>query len=123
MTQDLPDVGPWAREKLNGLRAHLSAYMKILSKHAPLKTVYVDAFAAAGRAVVRKKEHDDATIHLDLGDEARDKDSREVIDGSPRVALEIDPPFDQYVFIEMDERRLSELRGLETEYRGPEQVR
>lgn len=98
MTRDLPEVGPWAREKLNGLRAYLSAYTTILNKHAPLKTVYVDAFAAAGRAVVRTNEHDDPTIHLDLGDEARDEDSREVIDGSPRVALEIEPPFEQYVF-------------------------
>jgi three-Cys-motif partner protein len=116
MTQDLPEVGPWAREKLAGLRAYLSAYMTILSKHAPLKTVYVDAFAAAGRAVVRKKEHDDPTIHLDLGDEARDEDSREVIDGSPRIALEIEPPFEQYVFIETDERRLAELKELESQY-------
>jgi len=99
MTEDLPEVGPWAREKLAGLRAYLSAYMTILSKHAPLRTVYVDAFAASGRAVVRKKDHDDPTIHLDLGEEARDEESRRVIDGSPRVALEIDPPFEQYVFI------------------------
>ncbi len=116
MTQELPEVGPWAREKLAGLRAYLSAYMTILSKHAPLRTVYVDAFAAAGRALVRKKEHDDPTIHLDLGDEARDDDSREVIDGSARVALEIEPPFEQYVFIETDERRLAQLKELEAQY-------
>jgi len=116
MTQDLPEVGPWAREKLHGLRAYLSAYMKILSKRASLRTVYVDAFAAAGRAVVRKKEHEDPTIHLDLGDEARDEDSREVIDGSPRVALEIEPSFEQYVFIETDERRLAQLKELEAQY-------
>lgn len=64
MSKDLPEVGPWAREKLNGLRAYLSAYTRILSKHAPLKTVYVDAFTAAGRAVVRKRDHEDPTIHL-----------------------------------------------------------
>ena len=116
MTQDLPEVGPWAREKLDGLRAYLSAYMKILSKRASLRTVYVDAFAAAGRAVLRKRDHDDPTIHLDLGDAARDEDSREVIDGSPRIALEIEPPFEQYVFIEADERRLAELKELEAQY-------
>jgi three-Cys-motif partner protein len=116
MTQDLPEVGPWAREKLNGLRAYMSAYMKILSKRASLRTVYVDAFAAAGRAVVRKKEHEDPTIHLDLGEEARDEDSREVLDGSPRVALEIEPPFEQYVVIEADKRRLAELKDLEAQY-------
>jgi three-Cys-motif partner protein len=116
MTKDLPEVGPWAREKLDRLRAYLSAYMKILSHQASLRTVYVDAFAASGRAVVRKKEHDDPTIHLELGDEARDQDSRQVIDGSPRVALGIEPPFEQYVFIESDERRLAELKALEMLY-------
>lgn len=116
MTQDLPEVGPWASEKLERLQAYLSAYVRILSNRAALKTVYVDAFAASGRAVVRKKEHDDPTIHLDLGEEARDEDSREVIDGSPRVALKIEPPFDQYVFIESDERRLAELRELQALY-------
>jgi three-Cys-motif partner protein len=118
MSGDLPEVGPWAREKLEGLEDYLSAYMTILSKHAPLKTVYVDAFAAGGRAVVRQQDHDDPTIHLDLGDEAREGDAREVIDGSPQVALDINPPFNQYVFIEMDERRLADLRKLEVAYKG-----
>ncbi len=30
----------------------------------------------------------------------------------------MEPPFDHYVFIEMDERRLAELRNLETENKG-----
>jgi three-Cys-motif partner protein len=123
MSEELPEVGPWAREKLGGLRAYLSAYMMILSKHRSLRTVYVDAFAAAGRAVVRKREHDDPTLHLDLGEEARDGDAREVIDGSPRVALEVEPPFEQYVFIEEDERRLTELKALEAEYGGRRKIR
>lgn len=123
MSEELPEVGPWAREKLGGLRAYLSAYMTILSKHRPLRTVYVDAFAAAGRAVVRKPGRDEPTIQLDLGEEARDEDVREVISGSPRVALEIEPPFEQYVFIEADERRLGELNALEAEYGGKRKIR
>jgi three-Cys-motif partner protein len=122
MNADLPEVGPWAREKLTGLRKYLSAYVAILSRHPPLKTVYVDAFAAAGRAVVRHRDRDDSTIHLELGDEACDEDALEVIDGSPIVALELEPPFDQYVFIETDERRLSELAGLEEKYRGRRKI-
>jgi len=122
MSEELPEVGPWAREKLGGLRAYLSAYMKILSRQRSLRTVYVDAFAAAGRAVVRKSEQDDPTLQLDLGDVALDVDAREVIDGSPRVALEIEPPFDQYVFIEADDQRLAELKALEEEYAGRRKI-
>lgn len=118
MTIDLPEVGPWAREKLAGLRDYLAAYMKILGKRPALKTVYVDAFAAAGRAVVRRRDRDDPTILLDLGAAARGVELREVIDGSPGVALAVEPSFDQYVFIETDERRRSALEGLASQYRG-----
>lgn len=120
MTVDLPKVGPWAQEKLARLRDYLTAYMKILGKHPELRTAYVDAFAAAGRSVLRRRDEADPTIHLDLGDE--DRDALEVIDGSPRVALAVDPPFDQYVFIETDERRRSSLEGLASLYGGQRNI-
>ncbi len=46
-----------------------------------------------------------------------------MIDGSPRVALGIEPPFSQYVFVERDPVRASALRRLETEFRGRRNVR
>ena len=42
----------------------------------------------------------------------------EYIGGSPRVALELKHPFTDYVFIEVDERRIDHLRNLEREFRG-----
>ncbi len=122
MTADLPEVGPWAREKLAGLRDYLVAYMTILGKRPALKTVYVDAFAAAGQALVRRRGRDDPTMPLDLGDQAEDADAREVIDGSPRVALAVEPPFDQYVFIETDEGRRSSLEELASLYGGQRNI-
>ncbi len=119
MAEDLPEVGPWAREKLDRLGKYLAAYTKILSRQRGLKYVYVDAFAAAGRAVVRRKSaDDDATVALDLGLPTEDVETREVLDGSPRVALNVDPPFTRYVFIDTDPEHLAHLAKLEAEYQA-----
>ncbi|MCC6336592.1 MAG: three-Cys-motif partner protein TcmP [Myxococcales bacterium] len=114
---DLPEVGPWARDKLDRLRSYLSAYTTILSKQAWAKTVYIDAFAAAGRAALRATEPDEQA-KLPIVD-----DAQALLDGSPRVALDIEPPFNQYVFIEQSPARLALLRELEREYAGRRQIR
>jgi three-Cys-motif partner protein len=51
---DIPTVGPWAREKLEALGRYLDFYTKVL-KNQTWRTVYVDAFAGGGRAVVRRE--------------------------------------------------------------------
>jgi three-Cys-motif partner protein len=118
---DLPEVGPWAREKLDRLRAYLGAYTIILSKQRWAKSVYVDAFAAAGRAAVRSRpKAKSANLPLLDWSSIGDSEAREVIDGSPRVALSVDPPFNYYVFIERDPERLKLLHGLREEFKGRE---
>ncbi|WP_242342706.1 three-Cys-motif partner protein TcmP [Anaeromyxobacter terrae] len=114
---DIPEVGPWASQKLEGLGKYVAAYTKILSRQQALKYVYVDAFAAAGRAVIRRKvADDDVTVALDLGLPRADTETRQVIDGSPRVALNVEPPFTHYVFVEADPDRLAQLESLKIEY-------
>jgi three-Cys-motif partner protein len=114
---ELPEVGRWAQDKLDRLRAYLCEYTKILSKQAWAKTVYIDAFAAAGRAALRPTEPA-AQKKLSIVD-----DAQAVIDGSPRVALDVEPSFNQYVFIEQNAERLRHLRELEQEYAGRRQIR
>ena len=48
----LPEVGPWAKEKLDALARYLDFYTKVL-KNQPWHTVYLDAYAGGGRAIVR----------------------------------------------------------------------
>ena len=43
-----PEVGPWAKDKLDALARYLDYYTKVL-KNGPWRTVYVDAFAGGGR--------------------------------------------------------------------------
>ena len=120
---DLPDVGPWAREKLECLRKYLHAYTTILSNQKRwLKGYfYIDAFAGPGTLKIRQQQTDDPgqKLLLEVSDHGRqDADKAEYISGSPGVALELEKPFTDYVFIEVDSQRLKQLKGLEEKYEG-----
>lgn len=115
-------VGPWAKEKLDALARYLDFYTKVL-KNQPWRTIYVDAFAGGGRAVVRVEPGLDAAVALPLLDEQEvDAEQRELIDGSPRVALDVANPFSRYVFIEPDRARGEELDAVKLEYGAARQI-
>ncbi len=121
--EDPPDVGPWATEQLECLRKYLHAYTTILSKQRFEGYFYIDAFAGPGTLRVRRQEERDAAQELLLGFSAhveQDSGTEEYIGGSPRVALELEKPFTDYVFIEIDESRRSQLRSLKQGYRKSE---
>lgn len=113
-------VGPWAREKLAALGAYLDFYTKVLKNqgHWVRSTTYVDAFAGAGRARLRRRVNTPAAEDLlaALEPPPVDVDAEEYIRGSPRVALDIANPFSRYVFIERDAGRATELEQLRQEY-------
>jgi three-Cys-motif partner protein len=126
MSDELPEVGPWARDKLDRLRKYLRAYTAVLSKQSWVSGyVYVDAFAGSGRASVRgNNDLDRSNTMLDLGQEFRgDQEARQVLDGSPKVALDVEPPFTQYLFLERDQKRLAILQSLEREYENRRKIR
>jgi len=111
---DLPEVGPWAREKLDALARYLDFYTKVL-KNQPWRTVYLDAYAGGGRAVVRADGRA-AFGSPGLFDEVPiDAEAQELIDGSPRVALGIANPFNRYVFVDPNPDRAAELEALKKE--------
>ena len=83
-THRLDSVGPWSEVKIEIIRKYASAYSDILAKNH-FYHVYVDAFAGAG-------------IHFS---EAK----QDWIEGSPLQVLGIEPPFDEYHFIELDETK------------------
>ncbi len=98
--------GRWTEEKLDRLKKYLSAYTKIFKANpraAMLKTIYVDAFAGAGYRV--EAGHRDGPLLPFL----EDQDALAYRKGSALIALETEPPFSQYVFIEHDTGRAAEL--------------
>ncbi len=123
MSGGLPEVGAWAwaRDKLERLHKYLAAYTTIMRKQRWVSGyVYVDAFAGTGRVRIRgshSANNDPTNDIFDLARELRqDEDARQVLDGSPRVALEIEPPFTHYVFIDRDPHRIAILESIEGDY-------
>jgi three-Cys-motif partner protein len=94
--------GNWTQEKLERVRKYLKAYTTIFANNPKaryLKPIYVDAFAGSGyRASKRKK-----SATNDFFPEFADTDTQAFVKGSARIALEIDPQFKGYLFIEQDE--------------------
>jgi three-Cys-motif partner protein len=88
-------IQPWTKDKLALLARYLSAYSRIMSKQKTTwlrKYSYIDAFASLG-------------MYLD-------RDTRDLVNGSPLVALECEPPFDEYWFIELAADRLEYLKSI-----------
>lgn len=116
-------VGPWAKEKLECLGKYLHAYTTILRKQPWCEGfIYLDAFAGAGKAQLREyeKQTDEAGNLLSVSEYAGEEEAETetYVHGSPRVALSIQHPFTEYVFIEKNPKRIAELRGLQSEYEG-----
>lgn len=123
MSQGIADgtVGPWAREKLDALGAYLDFYTKVLKNQGTWckSTTFVDAFAGAGTAKVRRKaaaQLSDNSLFAEIDPIVVDAEAEEFIRGSPRVALDVANAFSRYVFIESDPGRAAELELLRGEY-------
>lgn len=115
-------VGPWARDKLERLRKYLHAYTVIMKGQPWCRGYhYIDAFAGPGEHEIRQRKpklRSDAQQALltvsSFGGEQEEQ--RQFLDGSPRVALDLEFPFTNYIFIECSKARVSALEQLKAEY-------
>jgi three-Cys-motif partner protein len=105
--------GSWTDAKLGVLSAYLQAYTTALKKQ-PFKKLYIDAFAGTGYREFKTKSTDTSPIFEELAAE----EPQTFLDGSARIALQTDPPFDEFTFIEAVGKRAEELRKLQTEFGG-----
>lgn len=94
--------GDWTEVKLAALREYLKVYATAL-QNQKFGRLYIDAFAGTGYRSQPTKLDDGTSLF----DEFRETDV--FAKGSPRIALEVDPPFTGYVFIEKDARKFAEL--------------
>ncbi len=93
-------IGRWSEEKLDLLAKYLKAYSVIMheQKKSWLRAYYyVDAFAGSVRP--RAKE-----------------DEQRYIDGSPLRALQTEPQFDGYWFVDVSPRRVERVQELREEF-------
>jgi three-Cys-motif partner protein len=105
--------GPWTQQKLEILSKYLSAYRLIFDRNPKARffeTSYVDAFAGTGevpRPTLQGFFKDDPDLL---------KAEEEFRKGSVKRALEVEPPFHHYVFIEKAPEKCQELEALRTEH-------
>ena len=88
---DLVFGGEWTYEKLEILKKYMSAFTTAL-KNKPFHLVYIDAFAGTGK--FRFEDRPDA----------------EYTKGSVELALQVNPPFDELIFVEKNHARYLQLK-------------
>jgi three-Cys-motif partner protein len=107
--------GDWTAEKLERVRKYLAAYTVIFAhnpKAQKLISIYVDAFAGTGYRT-KPPQLDEQTR---LFEELAEPEAEAFLKGSAHIALEVEPPFKRYIFIERDAKRASELEKLKKQF-------
>jgi three-Cys-motif partner protein len=83
------EVGEWTEIKIQIIEKYAAAYSTILSSQKRFTYFYIDAFAGAGEHVSRT--------------------TGEIIKGSPLVALDVHPKFDEYHLIDLKKAKTDNL--------------
>lgn len=112
--------GNWTQIKLERLRKYLSAYTTIFHANERarfLKTVYVDAFAGTGYSAPAPKLATSET-ELELFPELAEPEAQQFLKGSAQIALEVEPTFDRYIFVEKEPQYALELERLKLLHRN-----
>ena len=95
-TLKFDEIGYWSEIKLEILRKYAVAFTTIISaqtrKGIALHPVYIDGFAGAGENI--------------------SKTTGDTVPGSPKIALEIVPPFSAYHLVDLNQRRADNLREI-----------
>ncbi len=100
--------GAWTDQKLDILERYLAAYTTAL-QNASFKKGYIDAFAGTGYRQAKVGFPD-----------LSEQEPQDLLAGSARRALRVQPRFDGYVFIESHAGRRAQLEALKSEF--PEQA-
>ncbi len=104
--------GSWTQQKLQVLSKYLRAYRRIFVSNPRARFFeisYVDAFAGTG--VIPRAELAFEELLPELAEM-----EEEFRKGSVRRALDVQPPFNHYIFIEKDAGKCEELRSLKSEF-------
>lgn len=104
--------GSWTEEKLERVRKYLVAYATIMKKQK-FRFAYIDAFAGTGYRTLEQHQKPLAEIFPEIFE----LESRQFLDGSARIALQVLPRFTKYIFIERNTDRIVELEKLKSEFK------
>ncbi|BCX02239.1 MAG: hypothetical protein KatS3mg053_0177 [Candidatus Roseilinea sp.] len=107
--------GNWTDQKLECLRKYLEAYLMIFTKNERarfFKTIYLDAFAGTGYRLPRRISVMNPKLPFEEMETLAEDENQNLLKGSARIALELEPSFKEYIFIERDSERAKELQEM-----------
>ncbi len=103
--------GGWTETKLESVRQYLVHYRIALKdkpfRNKPFITIYIDVFAGTGYRTTSSKNEPESLLFPEMDN---------FLDGSARIALQVEPRFHKFIFIEKDPNRFSELEKLKGEF-------
>jgi three-Cys-motif partner protein len=106
--------GQWTEAKLTALQKYLKAYVTLMHgnrRAVGFRLTYLDGFAGSGRRYVVSGE-----VAAGLFADFNDAETQAFYKGSACRALEVEPPFDEYVFIERKAEYAVELQQIVAEF-------
>lgn len=106
--------GDWTTKKLDILERYLQSYTTAL-KNQPFVTEYIDAFAGSGYRELSSRAAGAGIGALPFPDLV-ENEPQQLLEGSARKALGVDPPFNRYIFIERSRDRCAQLERLSVEF-------
>ncbi|MEX1097336.1 MAG: three-Cys-motif partner protein TcmP [Planctomycetales bacterium] len=110
--------GDWTTDKLERVRRYLVEYTKIFKSNPRARyftTTYVDAFAGTGERVDSSAARRATGFRTGF---ALGRDAESLQKGSARIALEVEPCFDRFLFIERSAKHVRQLEKLREEFRS-----
>jgi three-Cys-motif partner protein len=105
----------WTQDKLERVRKYLVAFTTIMRKQ-PYSFAYIDAFAGTGYHERQSEEVEGNHLFQDMDE----PEVSSFLAGSAKIALQVEPRFNKYIFIEKSQRKADELEKLCAEF--PEQA-
>lgn len=103
--------GDWTEEKLERVRKYLVAYATIMIRQH-FRFAYIDAFAGTGYTILTESEKTSGLLFPEMAE----REPQTFLEGSARIALQVQPRFTKYIFIERHQSRFAELEKLKKEF-------
>jgi len=107
--------GYWTDDKLDRLRKYLTAYIRIFTANrwaARYRTTFVDTLAGTRHQKPPKESHTEYLSTFLEDTPVYDEEMQSFQKGSAQIALETDPLFNRYLFIEKNREYIKELETL-----------
>jgi three-Cys-motif partner protein len=112
--------GDWTTRKLDVLAGYLRSYTTALKDKptaaSPFRKAFIDAFAGTGYRETRRAGDSEGPETGQLFPDLAEPGPGALVDGSARIALQTQPRFDKYIFIERSPESRAQLSALKDEF-------